>query len=51
MAQLSLKIIRDMCLENNAALLLVSHDEAILNSFERQKKLSDFNKVPAEGMW
>ena len=49
MAQLSLKIIRDMCLENNAALLLVSHDEAILNSFERQKKLSDFNKVPAEG--
>lgn len=41
----ALKLIRDVCAENGAALLLVSHDTEILRQFERVEKLSDINRA------
>jgi ABC-type lipoprotein export system ATPase subunit len=44
----SLALIRDVCREHGAALLLVSHDEAILNQFERWRDFSDINRTLQE---
>ena len=48
----SLSLIRHTCKEHRAALLLVSHDKAVLNQFEDVRDLSDINqgggKVGAE---
>ena len=41
----SLKLIREVCAENNAALLLVSHDREILGAFETVHDLRDINKA------
>jgi putative ABC transport system ATP-binding protein len=39
----SLALIREICRENGAALLLVSHDRDVLAQFERVQELSDIN--------
>jgi lipoprotein-releasing system ATP-binding protein len=38
-----LDIMRNLCLENHASLLLVSHDEKIVAGFERQIDWSELN--------
>jgi putative ABC transport system ATP-binding protein len=42
-ARESLALIREVCRENGAALLLVSHDEQALAQFERVQNFSDIN--------
>jgi len=45
----SLRMIREVCAENGAALLLVSHDPAILSQFEDARDFAEINealKVP-----
>ncbi len=41
----SLRLIREACRENEAALLLVSHDRDVLNDFENQVDLSVLNRA------
>lgn len=41
----ALKLIRDTCRENGAALLLVSHDPEVLASFEQVRDFADINQV------
>jgi ABC-type lipoprotein export system ATPase subunit len=43
----ALALIREVCREQEAALLLVSHDPAILNGFSRVEDLADINRVDA----
>ncbi len=38
-----LRLIREACAENGAALLLVSHDREVLSRFERQASLAELN--------
>ena len=45
----ALDLIREICSEENAALLLVSHDRAILDRFEHMRDLSELNKAVAVG--
>ncbi len=40
----SLDLIREICRENEAALLLVSHDREILEKFERVENLAEINE-------
>ena len=40
----ALKLIRDVCTENKAALLLVSHDPAVLGAFDQVQDLADINR-------
>ena len=44
-AQQALALIREGCAENDAALLLVSHDPAVLGDFENQLDLNDLNRA------
>ena len=44
-ARQALELIRGICSENNAALLLVSHDPAVLASFRRVVSLSELNRA------
>jgi ABC-type lipoprotein export system ATPase subunit len=44
-AQESLRLIRETCDENKAALLLVSHDPKILDQFDSHKNLFDLNRA------
>jgi putative ABC transport system ATP-binding protein len=44
-AKESLGLIREVCRENGAALLLVSHDEQVLAQFEGVQNFSDINLV------
>lgn len=46
-AQTSLRLIRETCTENGAALLLVSHDREVLASFEQTASLAELNQVSA----
>ncbi|MBI2512358.1 MAG: ABC transporter ATP-binding protein [Opitutae bacterium] len=41
----SLALIREVCRENEAALLLVSHDEGVLSQFERVEAFSSLNRA------
>jgi len=41
----ALTLIRDVCTEQNAALLLVSHNPAVLDAFDRCERLSELNHV------
>lgn len=41
----ALKLIQNVCAENGAALLLVSHDLEILRQFERVERLSEINRA------
>lgn len=43
-----LRLMRETCRENGAALLLVSHDAATLASFEEVRDFGDINQVPTE---
>lgn len=43
----ALDLIRETCRESGAALLLVSHDPAVLASFERSEDLADLNRAAA----
>lgn len=43
----ALALIREVCRENGAALLLVSHDPAILGAFERSEDLGALNRAAA----
>lgn len=47
-AREALRLIRELCKENNTALLLVSHDPAILAQFEKTQKMADFNRAAVE---
>jgi len=41
----ALALIREVCSEQDAALLLVSHNHAVLESFDRCSRLSELNRV------
>jgi len=43
----ALALMRELCREVGAGLLLVSHDEAVLGAFERQVDLADINRASA----
>ena len=44
-AAASLQLIREICAENNAALLLVSHDPALLAQFETHQDFAEINEA------
>lgn len=44
----ALALIREVCRENGAALLLVSHDEEVLGAFESRKDFGEINRAVAE---
>ena len=46
-AREALALIREVCRENGAALLLVSHDEEVLKQFEHVQDFAALNRVPA----
>jgi len=46
-AEETIALIQEVCAENGAALLLVSHDHGILGKFEKIIKMSQINKVGA----
>ena len=43
----ALMLIKDVCRENQAALLIVSHDPAVLRTFTRHEDLADLNRAAA----
>ena len=47
-AQEALQLIREVCRENTAALLLVSHDQGVLDQFEDCHDLAEINKAAKE---
>ena len=47
-AREALALIRDVCREQKAALLLVSHDSEVLSAFEVQKDFANINRALAE---
>ena len=47
-AREALALIREVCREEKAALLLVSHDEEVLNAFETRQDFSVINRVVAQ---
>ena len=50
-AQEVLEIMRNLCLENQTSLLLVSHDEKIVSSFDRQVDWAELNQAkPLSGV-
>ncbi|MEO0649857.1 MAG: ABC transporter ATP-binding protein [Planctomycetota bacterium] len=44
----ALGLLRDLCTEQGAALLLVSHDQAVLGAFDRTVDLAEINRAAAE---
>ncbi len=46
-AQSALELVREICREHGAALLLVSHDPLVLGSFERVVELASINRAAA----
>ena len=47
-AREALALIREVCRENGAALLLVSHDEEVLGQFERRRDFAEINRATQE---
>jgi ABC-type thiamine transport system ATPase subunit len=43
-----LKLIREVCREEKAALLLVSHDPEVLGAFETRRDFAEINRVLAD---
>jgi ABC-type lipoprotein export system ATPase subunit len=43
----AISLIREVCRENHAALLIVSHDPAVLGAFSRQEDLATLNRAAA----
>ena len=48
-AEAALALLRDTCRENGAALLVVSHDERVVERFERVLELATLNRAAALG--
>ncbi len=48
-ARAVLSLIRECCRENGAALLLTSHDPAVLAQFDTPQEFSEINRSPTEG--
>lgn len=46
----ALALIREVCQENGAALLLVSHDPHVLEKFETVRRLADINQAAQQGV-
>lgn len=44
----AMKLVRELCKENKAALLLVSHDQAVLGQFEECRDLAEINRASEE---
>ena len=44
-AATAMKLIRELCQENNAGLLVVSHDKELIATFERVENLADLNNL------
>ena len=49
-ARVALALIREVCREHGAALLLVSHDEEVLGAFETRKDFAQINQVAKEAV-
>ncbi len=49
-AREALALIREVCRENNAALLLVSHDEEVLAQFDQRRDFAVINQAIREGV-
>ena len=49
-AKLSLELIQSLCSENGAALILVSHDPGLNDTFERTLELSELNQAGIAGI-
>ena len=47
-AREALALIREVCRENGATLLLVSHDEEVLSQFERRRDFAEINRARQE---
>jgi putative ABC transport system ATP-binding protein len=47
-AGIAVSLIREVCGESGAALLVVSHDPVVLGKFERAEDLSGINRAPGE---
>jgi ABC-type lipoprotein export system ATPase subunit len=45
--QKALSLLKELCQENGSSLLLVSHDEKVIESFENQFKWEDVNQAPS----
>ena len=45
--QKALSLLKELCRENGSALLLVSHEENVIESFENQFKWEDVNRTPS----
>ena len=45
--QKALSLLKDLCEENGSSLLLVSHEEKVIESFENQVRWEDVNQVPS----
>jgi ABC-type lipoprotein export system ATPase subunit len=45
--QKALSLLKELCRENESSLLLVSHEEKVIESFENQFKWEDVNQVPS----
>jgi putative ABC transport system ATP-binding protein len=43
----ALSLLKELCRENGSALLLVSHEEKVIESFENQFNWEDLNQAPA----
>ena len=44
--QKALSLLRELCRENGSSLLLVSHEEKVIESFDNQVRWEDINQVP-----
>ena len=49
MAQQALTLLREACEEVGAAILLVSHDPAVLGAFDERRSLADINRAASVG--
>jgi len=49
MAQQAITLLREACEEVGAAILLVSHDPAVLNAFEKRRSLAELNRAAHSG--
>jgi len=49
MAQQALTLLREACKEVGAAILLVSHDPAVLGAFDKRRSLADINRAAKIG--
>ena len=45
--QKALSLLKELCQENGSSLLLVSHEEKVIESFENQIKWEDVNQTPS----